>query len=172
MDSHNIAKRYLDAWNQKDVQAIMNLTHSQVSFFDAFWGETCHASDLRKFLTADFEVETRWYKFNGDLLSTPNGVVVRYAAFENSDPQGLEPVYYGAEVLTISGDLIITISDFYCDTDLADLVEVATFVEMRHARANTAPLGLSARVGSLIRKNLKALADEATVFLEPTLTVT
>jgi AraC-like DNA-binding protein len=150
----------------------MKITHPQASYYDAFWGETSSGSDMPKYLSADFENDTRWYKQDGEYLITLNGLVLRYIAYDEDDTEGVEPVYNGAEVLTFADGLIMTISDFYCDPEPVDLIEIAESVEKLHSRANIAPLGLSARTSGRIKKRLSELAAEQTVFLNPSLTVT
>jgi len=172
LDWKELATRYLDAWNRKDVQAILKLTHSQVSYYDSFWGETCSGSDLSKYLEVDLAEDPYWYKVDGEIISAPNGVIVRYIAFGQRDVQGLEPVHTGAEIITISDGLIMTVSDYYCSSDPADLLELANLAEKQHGNTNVATLGLSARVAGRIKERLKTLADEATIFLDPALTVT
>ncbi len=172
MTLNELAKRFLDAWNQKDIKAVLKLTHPQASFYNAFWGETCSGDDLPKFLRANFDEDTRWYKMDGEVITTLNGMVARYIAFSNGDPEGLHAIYNGAEIFTISDGLIMTVSDFYCDPNPVDLIEISKFVEKQHGRANIVPLGLSAKASNAINRRLRALAEDGAVFLEPTLTVT
>jgi len=172
MEQQELAERYVTAWNERNISAIMKITHPQVSFYDAFWGETSSGTDLAKYLGADLETDTRWYKQDGDFLITLNGLVLRYFAYQEGDTEGLNPVYNGAEVLTFSDGLIMTISDFYCDPDLLDLAEIAAGVEKQHSRANIAPLGLSARTSGRIKHRLSELAADQAFFLDPSVTVT
>ena len=172
MDREEIVERYFAAWNQKNVSELLKLMHPQASCFDAFWGETCSGHDLNKYFSADFEVDTRWYRPDDELIAIPNGLIVRYVAFDGNDHQGLAPLFNGAEVLTISDGLILTISDFYCDPDPVDLTEIAKRAETQHSRSNIGPLGLSARTSGRIKRRLAELADKTTVYLDPSLTVT
>jgi AraC-like DNA-binding protein len=172
MTREELAKQYFNCWNQKNVPELLKLMHSQASYHDAFWGETCSGPDLAKYFDANFKVETRWYRPEGEIIATPNGLIVRYLAFSGNDPEGLTPILNGAEIITLSGELIMTVSDFYCGTDPVELIEIAALTEQQHARAHIAPLGLGAGTSARIKQRLAGLADNTTVFLQPSLTVT
>ena len=172
MDQQELAERYLAAWDEGNVSGILKLTHPQVSYYDAFWGEICSGQEFSKYLQIHFDTDFRWHRQDGEFLVTPNGLVIRYKAYDRNDKDGVNPLYGGAEVLTFSAGLIMTISDFYCDPDPQDLLEIATLAERRHAQANVAPLGLSARTSGRIKRQLMKLAAAQTTFLNPSLTVT
>jgi len=171
LDREEIVKEYLIAWDTRDVPRLMRLLHPQASWYDALWGETCSGPDLPQYIQGVFDIEKYWYKADDDVVHTPNAVVIRYAAFARTDTAGAEPVFTGAEILTLSDGLIMTVSDFYCDPNRDDLVEIASFVERQHAQANVAPLGLSARTSGKIKRRLSELKTEMTVFCDPSLTV-
>jgi AraC-like DNA-binding protein len=172
MGREELAERYFTAWNNKDVSGLLKLMHPQGSYYDAFWGEICSGSDLSKYFGTNFAIDTRWYRPDDDIIATPNGMVIRYVAFDRDDPEGLEPILNGAEVITMFDGLIMTVSDFYCDPDTVELVEIAKLAENQHGRLNIAPLGLSAKSSAHIKRRLAELASANTVFLDPALTVT
>jgi AraC-like DNA-binding protein len=97
---------------------------------------------------------------------------MRYVAFDRNDPEGLKPILNGADVITVSDDLIMTVSDFYCDPNPVDLMEIAKLTEGQHGQLNIGPLGLNAQTSGRIKRRLAELAADMTVFLNPTLTVT
>jgi AraC-like DNA-binding protein len=172
MGREELVERYFTAWNNKDVSGLLKLMHPQASYYDAFWGEICSGSDLSKYFGTNFEIDTRWYKPDDEIVATPNGLIIRYAAFDCNDSEGLEPILNGAEVITLSDGLIMTISDFYCYPDSVELMEIAKLAENQNGRLNVAPLGLSARSSAHIKRRLSELANARTVFLDPALTVT
>lgn len=172
MDRTELVDRYFLAWNEANLPDLLRLLHPQASYYDAFWGETCSGGDLSKYLAANLELESRWYKQDDDIIVTPNGMVVRYVVFDNSDTDGHKPLFSGAEVFTLSSDVIMTVSDYYCDRSAADLVAVAALAEGQHGRANAVQRGLGAKSSNRIEQRLAKLAREFTVFLDPSLTVT
>ncbi|MBT8101133.1 MAG: helix-turn-helix domain-containing protein [Gammaproteobacteria bacterium] len=172
MDALEIAHRFCVCWDRQDVTGIERLLHPQASFHDSFWGETVSGNELTKYLRASFDEDTRWYLVDENFLLTPNGIIIRYLAFDQADTNGTNPVFNGAEVLTISDGLIMTISDFYCDPDAVQLLEVSQLAEARHGQFNIAPLGLGAKTSGRIKRELARLSTESTVFLDPEFTVT
>lgn len=168
----DLAKRYNDAWNARDVAAVLRIYHPEGSYYDAFWGERCSGKDLASYFKVSFEVDTRWYRPVGDTLLTPNGFVHRYDAFDVTDTEGITPVFRGADIVTTADGLILTVSSFYVDLDPVDLIEVAKTTESRHAASDVAPLGMSVRTAARIKRKLAELADTTDTFLSPDLTVT
>jgi len=172
MDREELATRYTQAWEKQDVSALLKLMHPQGSYYDGFWCETCSGNDLAKYLADSFDTDTYWYRTGSDRITTPNGIVILYDAFAENDSEGLTPIYNGAEVITISDGLIMTISDFYCDPNTTDLIEIASLAERQHGKSHVAKLGLSARTSARIKRRLAELADNTSVYLNPLLTVT
>lgn len=172
MDRKELVDRYFLAWNEANLSDLLRLLHPQASYYDAFWGETCSGGDLAKYLGANLELELRWYKQDNDIVGTPNGMAVRYSVFDNDDTLGLNPLFNGAEIFTVSSDVIMTVSDYYCDPSTADLIAVAALAEGQHGRADAVQRGLGAKSSNRIERRLAELAREFTLFLDPELTVT
>jgi len=172
MDRKELIDRYFLAWNQKNVADLLRLIHPQASYYDAFWGETCSGKGLPKYFAANFELESLWYRLDDDFVITPNGLAVRYNAFDCDDTEGQMPIYNGAEIFTLSDGLIMTINDMYCSPTAHDLIEVAALAEGQHGRANVVERGLGAKSSNRIKRRLAKAAKEMTVFLDPSLTVT
>ena len=172
MDREELARRYFDAWNQKNVSELLKIMHPQASYYDAFWGESCTGEGLSKYFGVCFAEDVYWYRPDDKIIPTQNGLIIRYVAFDRNDPEGLEPVLNGADVITISGELIMTISDYYCDPNPVNLTEVAMLAEKQHGRLNIGSLGLGAQTSGRIKRRLAELAAGMTVFLNPGLTVT
>jgi AraC-like DNA-binding protein len=172
MDREEIAKRYIEAYERKDIAGLLRLMHPQGSYYDAFWGETCSGRDLAKYYRGVIEQDVYWYKTDDELVTTPTGFVIRYVAYNKSDIEGLVPIFNGAEVVTMSDDLILTISDLYCDPNPVDLIEVSLLAEEHHSKSNIAPIGLSAKTSGRIKRRLDELASDPAIFTETSLTVT
>lgn len=172
MDRQLLADRYVDAWNRKDLVELLELIHPQASYYDAFWGESCSGEELRKYFRAVIPEDSRWYRRDQAVIATPNGLILRYVAFDAADTDGEHPLFQGAEIFTVSDGLIMTISDLYCDPDAAELIEAAEHVESRHALSNIGPLGLSGRISGRIKRRLAVLATESDLYLDPSVTVT
>lgn len=172
MDYKELSSRYVDAWNKRSVSDLLKILHPEASYYDAFWGEQCAGKDLGKYFKLSFETETRWYRASGEPMITPNGFVLVYEAFDDADTEGAEPVFFGADIITIADGLILTVSDFYVDLVPADLVEISKTVERRHAESSVAPLGMSARAAARIKRSLAAISDHPAVLIDPNVSVT
>lgn len=172
MNRDKIAAKYVEAWNNRDLDALLALFHPQASYHNAFWAETCSGSDLEKYFEASLAEDRGWYAQNGELLPTANGFVLRYFIYDQDDPDRKAPLSTGVEIITLSHDLIMTVSDYYCESDPTYLVEAAALTEALHGSLNVVPMGLSTRTSVRIRRRLTELANEMTVFLDPSLTVT
>lgn len=172
MDREEIVTRYFEAWNNKDTSGVLRMMHPQASYYDAFWQESCSGRHLGKYFSASFEEDLRWYRPHGELIPTPNGVIVRYEAFDSEDALGVTPIYNGAEVFTLSDELIMTVSDYYCDPTVPDLLEVASLAEGQHGRANVIHRGLGARAAGRIKRRLAKIAAGSPVVLDSSITVT
>ena len=148
MGIEKLAEQYVAAWNDGDVAKLLRLFPPQASYHDAFWGETCSGSDLGKYFATALAEDRGLYKQDGELITTPNGFVIRYRVYDRDevDPRPLRAI--GAEVITLSGKLIMTVSDYYCETDPEDLVEIAARCEALHGRLNVVSMGLSGRTAA------------------------
>lgn len=171
MDRAELAIQYNEAYARRDVPAMLRMMHPQCSYYDAFWGETCSGGDLANYYLSSFAQDQLWYRPDDELVITPNGFVVRYVAFRNGDPEGLVPIFNGAEVITVAENLILTISDFYCDPNPIDLIEVSLLAQDQHSRSHISQLGLGAKTSGRIKRRLDELAESLAIFTDPTLTI-
>ena len=171
MSRDKLAYRYFAAWNDNDVTELLRLFHPDASYYDAFWQERCSGKHLAKYLDSALELESRWYAPSGELIPIRNGMICRYVAFDGDDKEGLEPLYNGADIFTISGGLIMTVSDYYCDPTPADLIEIALLAEGQHGRASVVSDGLSGKSLGHIKQRLDALATDSTLTLDSSLTI-
>jgi AraC-like DNA-binding protein len=169
MASQALIDSLIDAWNRRSVADVLKLMDPQGSYHDAFWGETCSGRDLVRYLDIQFSDETLWYEQDGDTILLPHGVIVRYFAYDRQDPGKRQLVYRGAEVITVSNGLITGISDFYCDPDPVQLAEMAMKIERRRNESKVAELGLSEKTSATIRRRLREVSEDPSVFTDPEL---
>lgn len=172
MDRDETVDRYLEAWNQKDASSLLKLMHPHASYYDAFWQESCSGRHLAKYFKTNFELDGYWYRLSDDIIPTPNGMIARYEALHYDDDMGLAPVFNGVDIFTMAEDLVMTVSDYYCDPTPAALIEVSMLAEGQHGRANVIQRGLGTKIASRIKRRLTEIAADTTVILDTTLTVT
>jgi len=166
MDHQEILDRYIKAWNQGAVAQILRLMDPQAWYHERFWGETCTGRDLVRYFDTIFATDRCWYELDEALITTPTGFIFRYLAYDRSQPRKRKLIYKGAEVVTVADGLITGISDFYCDPNPVQLLEVATRIEERRQASNVARLGLSGKISGHIKRRLSELGDHTTIFLE------
>jgi len=171
MNLKELVQRYIGAWNRQDVDGLLRLMHPGAAYYDAFWMESCVGRDLARYFQDAMDEEPYWYERVGDVIGTENGVGFRYSAHYRSDPKIDDPILYGAEVLVIRDNKILTVTDFYCSPDRADLKEVAGLVAKRHGVPTHANSGLSALKSMRLRAALSAKVDVDRVYLDPDVTV-
>lgn len=172
MDRDATVSRYFEAWNQKDTSRLLKMMHPQASYYDAFWQESCSGRHLATYFSSNFEYERHWYRPSEEIISSPNGFIARYEAFHLDDDLGTIPVFNGVDIFTTAEDLIMTVSDYYCDPTLSTLIEVSILAEGQHGRANVIQHGLGAKTTSHIKRRLAVIAADITVILDTSLTVT
>lgn len=172
MDRDTIVNRYFEAWNQKDTSSLLKIMHPQASYYDAFWQESCSGRHLATYFSTNIELDRHWYRQSEEIISSPNGFIARYEAFHRDDDLGAAPAFNGVDIFTTAEDLIMTVSDYYCDPTLSALLEVSMLAEGQHGRANVIQHGLGANTISHIKRRLAEIATDTTVFLDTSLTVT
>lgn len=171
MNLKGLVQSYFDAWNRQDVDGLLTLMHRGAAHYDAFWMESCVGRDLAQYFQDAMDEEPYWYEQVGDLIGTENGVGFRYSAHHRSNSKIDEPILYGAEVLVIRDNKILTMTDFYCSPDRADLKEVADLVAKRHGLPRHVDSGLSALRAMRLNAALSAKMDVDKVYLDPALTI-
>ena len=172
MNYEKLANRFNAAWNDRDASELLRLMHPQASYYDAFWQETCSDKHLAKFMRINIDSDSRWYRSKGSGIPTPNGVVIRYETFDENDLAGHELLYNGSMVFTFADNLIMTVSDYYCDPNPVGLVAIAQRAEGQHGRAASVERGLSAHFAGIISRRLAQAATDEDIILDRSLTVT
>jgi AraC-like DNA-binding protein len=171
LDTEEIVTKYIDAWNQQDVSGLLRLMHAGAAYYDAFWSETCVGQDLARYLQDAMEEEPYWYKQVGDTIGTENGVLFRYSAHLRSGSKAGEPVLYGAEILSLRDEKILTVTDIYCSPERSDLEAVAKLSARRHGLPSHVDSGLGALKTARITAKLSAGASRNKFILDPEITM-
>ena len=170
MDLKKLAKRYLEAWNQHDVDALLSLMHEGAAYYDAFWRETCVGRDLRQYFTDSFEEDPFTYRLIGDFIDVENAVLYRYSVHNQDVAKGRDAVFEGADVLTVVDEKIMTVSEFYCHPSDEAIEDVAHLEIHRHGQTRYATSGLATcrslalarQLGKLFENRRKSDNDDMT----------
>jgi hypothetical protein len=132
MKRRELVERYLDAWNRRDVAAVLELFHPGAAVYDALWRESCAGQFLPKYIQDGLEEDEYWYELTDELIYFDEGVIYRYAGYEWDGSQIGEKRFEGAEVMTVVNSRILTLSNYYYDPDPKVLMEVAKLSISRH----------------------------------------
>ena len=170
MTPEQLVEKYINAWNRRDVESLLDLMHRGAAYYDAFWMESCVGSDLSRYLEDSMREEPYRYERIGDVITTPTGCVFRYRAYSRFVPDIAEPVFEGAEVLTLHDGRIVTVSDFYCIPHEAELREIADLAAKRHGLSRYTESGLSALKALRVRSRLSDSLEKDRMYLDPNIT--
>ena len=164
-------RRYLDAWNRRDVPGILELVHPGAAYFDALYMETCVGRDLPKYLQDSLSVDEYWYEMIGDATLTEDGAMYRYAGRAWDGSTIGEKRFEGAEFLKVRGGKILTISNYYIDPDPKVLAEVARLAAIRHGEIAFVGGDCGTYKRIHVKNRLSRLMAKEKLYLDPTLTV-
>jgi AraC-like DNA-binding protein len=145
--------------------------HAGAAYYDAFWMETCVGHNLKQYFQDAMDDEPFWYLQIGETIKTRNGVVFRYSAHCSADSIAGEPLYYGAEILEILDNKILTVTDMYCSPDRSNLIEIAELASKRHGLTSFANSGLGALKAARIKANLSVKNDKEQFYRDPDITI-
>ena len=131
MTNEELVKRYLDAWNDQDLDGLFELMHSGVAYYDAFWTETHVGRGIREAFLDAFDEEPFRYELLGEVVPFDGGIVFRFSARHRLERDG-EVLFDGAEVLGIRDEKIVTITTHWVSPFRVDLKEVGEIACLRH----------------------------------------
>lgn len=172
MNTDEIVRKYVDAWNRQDVAGLLQLMHAGAAYYDAFWMEACVGRGLAQYFQDAMNEESYWFEQIGEAIATENSVTFRYSARDRAASTDSEPLFYGAEILVIRDDKILTVTDMYCSPVRSDLMEVAALAAQRHGLTSHINDGLGAKKVARIKAGLSASIEQDKVYLDPDITMT
>jgi AraC-like DNA-binding protein len=170
LDLQQFVDDYINAWNRQDLDGLLGFFHKDGAIYDSFWMETCSGDDLAEYFASVIELERHLYQRIGDVMPTEEGVMFRYGAHKNTDAGPGKLEFYGAEVMIIRDDKLVSVSDFYCDPRQDSLEEVSRWLAKHHGRIRNLGFGLPAVKATQFRDQLSTLMDVDKAFLNPNLT--
>jgi len=171
MKLDELIRRYIDAWNRRDLASMLDLLHPGAAYYDALWMESCVGRHLPKMLQESLDEEQYWYQMLGEPIEIEDGGVYRYAAFDLDGSEIGKRRFEGAEVLTVRDGKILTISDHYSDPDPMVLTEVARLAVLRHGLPAFVSAGHSAYKSVHVKNRLLQLMTSDKIYHDRTLTV-
>ena len=116
MISADFVASYLDAWNERDADAVADHLANGGTYCDIPAQRQLSGSELIAHLKDYFAHDHCQYKLVGEILVGENSIAFQYQACPE-EGSGLLP-WTGAEFVTFEGDSVIRIEDYYRSPDL------------------------------------------------------
>lgn len=170
MDASKFVARYIDAWNQRDAQAIAEQLSDNGVYQDLTIGQQLNREELLAHLDDLFQLENFHYELVGEVCTGPGTIAFQYRALplSNTDSAG---TWYGAEFITLTADTVSEISDYYeqrgsaaPQSPVADAAGPAQV--QRYAKS-----GLGNQQLEALKAQLETLMQEQRAYLRPDLTL-
>ena len=171
LNIHELVESYIDAWNRLDAEGLLALMHPGAAYYDAFWMESCVGSELARYFQDAMDEEPYRYQRLGDVLTTEKSVVFRYSARHQWDSKHQDPILFGADVLVLHDNKILTVTDYYCDPNYDSLKEVAELAGQRHGLPRYTVSGFGALKMLRVRQHLARKIESDKVFLDSSITM-
>ena len=115
MRAIEFVESYFDAWNHSDAQSVADHLSADGTYFDIPGQTLLTRDELVKTLTDSFFHEKNHYEIVGEVLSSDNMIAFQYKV-SSIDPETgkeLSVPWFGAEFVTLNGDLAVRIDDYY-----------------------------------------------------------
>ena len=164
MRAAEFVKSYIDAWNHSDAKGVAEHLAKNGTYFDIPINEQHSREELVANLTDFFDMEHHHYNLIGEVLANDKTIAFQYK-MSPLDAEGDE--WLGAEFMTLKGDGVIKIADYYDPTHSVTEPTLAT-----HANApKYAKSGLDEQQLEKYRHRLKQLMETDKIYLESELTM-
>jgi AraC-like DNA-binding protein len=167
MISADFVASYLDAWNERDADAVADHLADGGTYCDMPTQRQLSGNELIAHLREYFSRDHCQYQLVGDILVGENSIAFQYRALPEED-SGQRP-WTGAEFVTFEGDSVVRIEDYYRSPEL----DAATGQGGRWQRRvqRYAKSGLDDAALKDCMHRLSALMNDQHCYLEPNLTL-
>ena len=165
MRAAEFVQSYFDAWNHSDAKGVAEHLAKHGTYFDIPTNVQHSREELVSNLTDFFSSEHHHYNLLGEVLANDKTIAFQYK-MSPLDKNGEE--WFGAEFMTLKGDGVIKIADYYDPTH--SVSGPGRSVAISHA-PKYAKSGLDAEQLEMYRLRLKDLMEADKVYLESELTM-
>jgi AraC-like DNA-binding protein len=172
MNPSEFVSSYIEAWNNRDSQAIANHLADGGTYFDSPAHQHISRDQLVSHLEAQFEQDSHIYELVGEVLMGESTIAFQYKATPRSTDSShtAEPTF-GAEFITLHSGVAVEILDYYePDEQQAPKSPLgnsfATNQIQRYAKS-----GLSVQQMEKVQARLNTLMETDKLYLGPNLTL-
>jgi AraC-like DNA-binding protein len=113
MQAAELVKDYFSAWNRRDPMGIVSLLTRNGFYFDVPTNEKFSGEALVQYLAHDFKQRNLRYDLIGEILIGSSTIAFQYQISNADNPDDVSAELRGAEFLTILGDKVTSIEDYY-----------------------------------------------------------
>jgi AraC-like DNA-binding protein len=112
MQAAELVRDYISAWNRRDPAGIASMLTSNGFYFDVPTNEKLSGEALIQYLARDFAQRELHYDLVGEILIGNSTIAFQYQTISADFSAGATRLL-GAEFLTIRGDKVTSIEDYY-----------------------------------------------------------
>lgn len=113
MQAAELVKDYFSAWNRRDPTGIVNLLTRNGFYFDVPTNEKLSGEALVQYLAHDFKQRNLRYDLIGEIVIGNSTIAFQYQISNADNPADVSAQLRGAEFLTVRGDKVTSIEDYY-----------------------------------------------------------
>ncbi|MBT4522285.1 MAG: helix-turn-helix domain-containing protein [Halieaceae bacterium] len=159
MRAAEFVQSYFDAWNHSDAKGVAEHLEKDGTYLDVPTNEQYSREDLIANLVDFFTYEKPSYELIGEVLASEGTIAFQYRMFsEDSDD------WYGAEFMSLEGDSVIKIVDYWNPTHLE--TQPAMVSAPKYVKS-----GLNSDQMEKYTNQLSNLMNNEKAYLEPDLTM-
>ena len=171
MQAAELVRDYFNAWNRRDPAGIVGLLTQNGFYFDVPTNEKLSGEPLVQYLAHDFTQRKFHYDLVGEILIGKNSIAFQYKTYNDDDPAGTASGLSGAEFLTVRGDKVTSIEDYYRFPSDAKPRELADDVRPEHVQRKYRKSGLRKEQANAYRQRLRSLMEEEQLYRAADLTL-
>jgi AraC-like DNA-binding protein len=113
MQAAELVRDYISAWNRRDAAGIVNLLTHNGFYFDVPLNKKLSGEPLVQYLANDFRQRKLRYDLVGEILIGTFSIAFQYRTRDADKSADSGPELSGAEFLTVRGDKVTGIEDYY-----------------------------------------------------------
>jgi len=166
MQAAELVRDYFSAWNRRDPIGIVSLLTRNGFYFDVPTNEKLSGQALVQYLAHDFTQRKLHYDLVGEILIGNFTIAFQYQTYNVEDPVDSATRLHGAEFLTVRGDKVTSIEDYYkFPLDASDVDEPAD-PEIKYRKS-----GLRKEQAEAYQRRLLMLMEAERLYLDADLTL-
>jgi AraC-like DNA-binding protein/ketosteroid isomerase-like protein len=171
MQATELVRNYFSAWNRRDPAGIVSLLARNGFYFDIPTNKKLSGEALVRYLAHDFTQRKLHYDLVGEILIGNSMIAFQYQTYNVDDPADSAVRLHGAEFLTVRGDKVTSIEDYYkfpLDTgsQVKPDVSEAANPEIKYRKS-----GLQKEQAEVYQKRLLVLMESERLYIDADLTL-